>query len=37
MKALTNKPFFKKHGKKALIIYVCWWVVKGILLITLFR
>jgi len=31
MKALLNKPFFKKYGKKALIIYLCWSVLKGIL------
>ena len=35
MKAFSLKPFFKKHGKKALIIYVCWCVVKGILLLLL--
>ena len=29
------KPFFKKHGKKALIIYLCWCVVKGILFLIL--
>ena len=33
MKALLQRPFFKKHGKKALIIYICWCVVKGVLLI----
>ena len=29
------KPFIKKHGKKALIIYVCWCVVKGIIFLLL--
>jgi len=29
IKALTRKPFFKKYGKKALIIYLCWTVIKG--------
>jgi hypothetical protein len=31
MKAILSKPFFKKYGKKALIIYLCWCVLKGIL------
>ncbi|HYF31656.1 MAG TPA: hypothetical protein VD993_11095 [Chitinophagaceae bacterium] len=31
MKALLHKPFLKKYGKKALIIYVCWCCLKGIL------
>ena len=31
MRALLKKPFFRKHGKKALIIYLCWFVIKGIL------
>ena len=35
MKAILSKPFFKKHGKKALIIYLCWCVVKGILFLVL--
>lgn len=35
MKAFSLKPFFKKHGKKALIIYLCWCVVKGILFLVL--
>ena len=35
MKPFSIRPFFKKHGKKALIIYVCWFVVKGILLLLL--
>lgn len=35
MKGFSLKPFFKKNGKKALMIYLCWWVVKGILLLLL--
>ena len=35
MKALLKKPFFKKYGKKALIIYLCWSVVKAILFVLL--
>ncbi len=30
--AFINR-FFKKHGKKALVIYVCWSVIKGIVLL----
>jgi len=30
MKKLLNKPFFRKYGRKALIIYLCWCAVKGI-------
>jgi hypothetical protein len=35
MKAILSKSFFRKHGKKALIIYLCWSVLKGVLLILL--
>ena len=35
MKALLAKPFFKKYGKKALIIYICWCLVKGLVFIFL--
>jgi hypothetical protein len=35
MKVLLKKPFFRKHGKKALIIYLCWCVIKLILFILL--
>jgi hypothetical protein len=31
MRALLKKPFFRKYGKKALIIYLCLSVIKGIL------
>jgi len=27
MSALLKKPFFRKYGKKALIIYLCWSVI----------
>lgn len=30
MKAILEKPFFKKYGKKSLLIYVCWCVAKGL-------
>ena len=30
MKTLLASRFFKKYGKKALIIYLCWSVIKGI-------
>lgn len=30
MKAIMAKPFFRKYGKKALIAYLCWCIVKGI-------
>ena len=33
MKAILSKPLFKKYGKKALIIYICWCVVKTIILL----
>ena len=35
MKAILSKPFFKKYGRKALIIYLCWSVVKGVLFLLL--
>jgi hypothetical protein len=38
MKTILSKDFFGKHRKKALIIYLCWWVLKGLvfLLVTKF-
>jgi hypothetical protein len=30
MKALLVNCFFKKYGKKVLIIYLCWCIVKGL-------
>ena len=30
MRAAIVKKFFRKHGKKALIIYLVWCVLKGI-------
>jgi len=30
MKAILSKPFFKKYGRKALIVYLCWSVIKGL-------
>jgi hypothetical protein len=30
MKALLSKPFFKKYGKTALIVYLGWCLVKGL-------
>jgi hypothetical protein len=30
MKAILQKPFFRKYGKKALVIYFCWCLVKGL-------
>jgi hypothetical protein len=35
MKPPFLKRFFQKHGKKALIIYLCWSVVKGIAFLVL--
>ncbi len=35
MKALFAKPFLQKYGKKALAIYLCWCVVKGLLFLFL--
>ena len=29
MKRLLEINFFRKHGRKALIIYLCWCVLKG--------
>jgi hypothetical protein len=31
MKAILSKPFFKKYGRTALIIYLCWCLLKGVL------
>lgn len=33
MKVLFIKRLFQKYGKRALIIYLCWSVVKGLLLL----
>ena len=33
MKILTANRFFRKHGKKALVIYLCWTVVKVLILL----
>ena len=30
MKRILAIPFFRKHAKKALIIYLCWCVLKGV-------
>jgi hypothetical protein len=30
MKTWLSKPLFKKYGRKALIIYLCWCAVKGV-------
>ena len=35
MKALLAKPFFRKYGKKALLIYLGWCVVKGMVFLFL--
>jgi hypothetical protein len=35
MKTFLSKSFFRKYGKRALIIYLCWCLVKGFLLIIL--
>jgi len=35
MKAILSKPFFRKYGKKALIIYLCWSILKVVLLLLL--
>ena len=31
MKAILSRPFFRKYGKKALVIYLCWCLLKGVL------
>jgi len=33
MKTLFNNIIFKKWGRKALIAYLCWCIVKGIVFI----
>ncbi len=35
MKTVLAKPFFRRFGKKALIIYLCWCAVKGLLFLFL--
>jgi hypothetical protein len=30
MRAILEKPFFRKYGKKALIVYLIWCLVKGL-------
>ena len=31
MKAIFANPFFKKYGRKALVVYLCWCLLKGLL------
>jgi hypothetical protein len=31
MKATSKKLNLKKFGKKALIVYICWCIIKGLL------
>jgi len=33
MKTFFAKPFFKKYGRKALVVYVCWNIVKIIVIL----
>lgn len=33
MKSFLSQPFFKRFGKKALLIYLGWSIVKGIILL----
>jgi hypothetical protein len=35
IKTIFQKDFFRKHGKKTLIIYLCWWVLKGLVFLLL--
>ncbi len=35
MKTILAKPFFRQYGKKAVIAYLCWCVVKGVLFLLL--
>lgn len=35
MKLLLGKASFKKYGRKAIIIYLCWCVIKGLLFLLL--
>ena len=35
MKPTIFKRLFQKYGKKALVIYVCWSVIKGIIFLIL--
>jgi len=35
MKAFANKPLIKKYGKKALILYLGWCLVKGLVFLFL--
>ncbi len=30
MKAVLSRPFFKKYGKKALLVYIGWGLIKGL-------
>lgn len=30
MKAVLSRPFFKKYGKKALLVYIGWCLIKGL-------
>jgi hypothetical protein len=31
IKAIINKPFFRKYGKKSLALYIAWCFVKSLL------
>lgn len=33
MKAFLSKPVFKKNGKRFIIIYLCWCLIKGIVIV----
>ncbi len=35
MKTMLSKPVFRRFGKKALVIYLCWCLVKGLFFIFL--
>jgi hypothetical protein len=35
MRASINKPFFRKHGKKLIIAYICWSIIKGLFFLLL--
>lgn len=31
MKAILSRPLFKKYGKKAIAVYLCWCMLKGLI------
>jgi hypothetical protein len=33
MKAIFAKPFFRKYGKKALVVYLCWCILRGVIFV----